>query len=173
MSNPKMTWRRVSPSPDRAPRWIWAAGGAAVGLVLLLMAVWLGPLLVRPQEALPLPEVTVIPYPTATAIPTATAQPTMEATSTELPSLKPGGQDGFLIGELVDVRNTDGDALRLRSAPSLSASIVALGSEFEVFEVRDGPVNEDGYRWWLLASPYEDNKQGWAVDVFLEPLQTP
>jgi hypothetical protein len=152
---------------------MWAAGGAAVGLVILLMAVWLGPLLVLPREALPQPEVTVIPYPTATAVPTATAQPTMEATATELPSFKLGGEDGFLIGELVEVRNTEGDALRLRSAPSLSASIVVLGLEFDVFEVRDGPVNADGYRWWLLADPHEDSKQGWAVDVFLEPLQTP
>jgi hypothetical protein len=137
------------------------------------MAVWLCPLLVLPPEVLPLPVVTVIPYSTATPVPTATPQPTVEATATELPSFKPGAEGGFLIGELVEVRNTDGDSLRLRSAPSLSAPIVILGLEFEVFEVRDGPVNADGYRWWLLADPYEDSRQGWAVDVFFEPLQNP
>jgi hypothetical protein len=152
---------------------MWVIGGAVVGLVLLLMTVFLGPLLVLPQEALPLPEVTVIAYSTATTVPTVTPEPTVEATAAELPSFELGPEDGFLIGELVEVRNTDGDALRLRSSPSLSASIVGLGSEFEVFEVRDGPVNADGYRWWFLASPYEDSKQGWAVGVFLEPLQTP
>jgi hypothetical protein len=68
---------------------------------------------------------------------------------------------------LVEVSGTEGDGLRLRDNPSLGAKIAFLGLENEVFEVRGGPRQNDGYEWWYLSNPYNSEKEGWAVANYL------
>jgi hypothetical protein len=152
--------------------WFWIGLGLVLGLALLAGAMLLGPwFLAGSGTSLPEPQMTIIPYPTLTTmavLPTPTlpqASPSPQAEGT------PSGR--FLVGELVEVRGTEGDALRLRSEPGLQARILFLGEEHEVFEVVDGPQDADGYEWWLIRDPYQTSKQGWAVGRFLGSLESP
>ena len=157
-------------SPWRDP-WIWA-GAALIGAALVA-GVWVVLALTRTQAA---PEpvaavVTVIPAPTAT--PTVVLSPTPEG-GTPTPIAPPPPAAGSIVaGATVQVRGTGGDGLRLRTEPSLSAPIVALANEGEVFRVMEGPHSADGYTWWRLVSPNDAQRTGWAVDNYLSVLPTP
>jgi hypothetical protein len=70
----------------------------------------------------------------------------------------------------VEVYGTQGDGLRIRASPGLDSSVLMLGLESEVFEVLEGPVEQDGLRWWRIASPYAPAESGWAADSFLRSL---
>lgn len=112
---------------------------------------------------------TIIPLPTATtpAIPTTTPPPLPSPTHTA----QSDAPKQFSIGELVQVSGTEGGGLRIRESPSLTASVIILGLESEVFEVIEGPIGADGYTWWHLANPFDPSKQGWAADQFLRSLE--
>ena len=71
---------------------------------------------------------------------------------------------------VVEIYGTEGDGLRLRNAPGLSATIHVLALENEVYEVRGGPENMDGYVWWFLINPYDNEIQGWSVGTFLRAI---
>jgi len=118
-----------------------------------------------PQAAL-----TWIAGPTNTAQPsTATLMPTSTATATLLPL--ESGELG--IGSFAQIVGTEGAGLNIRSAPGLSADIQFLGFDAEVFEVRDGPVEQDGYTWWYLVTPVDESRAGWAVASFLSVVANP
>ena len=107
---------------------------------------------------------TVIPVPTAT--PTA-IPPTSAPTPTEEVNL------GIQIGGYVKISGTEGDGLRLRRNPTLNGEIIYLGLENEVFVVKEGPEDQDGYLWWYLEAPLDTTRNGWAVSNFLQPAQSP
>jgi hypothetical protein len=48
-----------------------------------------------------------------------------------------------------------------------------LGVEAEVFQVRDGPRDVDGYVWWFLVAPTDETRGGWAVSNYLAVVQNP
>ena len=105
---------------------------------------------------------TVIPIPTYTITalpPEPTIRPTIEA-SVEIQ-----------IGINVQIIGTAGEGLRLRREPSLSGDIVYLGLEGEIFLVKGGPEERDGYSWWQLAAPLNESRTGWAVSNFLQLAQ--
>lgn len=77
------------------------------------------------------------------------------------------------VGTYVQITGTGGDGLRLRSEPGLSGMVRFLAIDGEVFQVMDGPVELDGYTWWLLQAPYDPNVQGWAVADFMIVVQNP
>lgn len=150
-------------------RWLfWAAVGAITGMILVIAIIAVGFFTRSSTYAAPLasPELTLVPIPSATPttfIPTPTAEPTVTPTPVPPPKL----EGGVGIGSLVEVSGTEGDGLRLREEPSLSAKIAFLGLENEVFEVREGPINSDGYEWWYLSNPYNSEQEGWAVANYL------
>ncbi|MEJ2413629.1 MAG: SH3 domain-containing protein [Anaerolineales bacterium] len=111
--------------------------------------------------------ITVIPVPTAT--------PTPRPTATEIPLISPTPDtvNGIQLGGYVQISGTGGDGLRLRSEPSLNGEIVYLGLEGEIFQVKGGPEDRDGYLWWQLEAPLNPNRQGWAVSDFLKFAQNP
>jgi len=39
--------------------------------------------------------------------------------------------------------------------------------------VRDGPQEADGYTWWYLVAPYDENRAGWAASEFLAAIPSP
>ena len=80
--------------------------------------------------------------------------------------------DAFSSG-YVQILGTDGEGLRLRSDPGLSGTPVFLGFDEEVFEVRDGPQESDGYVWWYLVAPYDESRNGWAAADFLGAIPSP
>jgi hypothetical protein len=79
----------------------------------------------------------------------------------------------FEVGKLVEVHGTGGRGLRLRNRPSTSAPVHLVGLENEVFEVQGGPVVAEGYQWWFLVNPYDNEQQGWAVAAYLRQLDGP
>lgn len=83
----------------------------------------------------------------------------------------PAGELG--IGAYVQVTGTSGDGLRLRSEPGLDSDVMMVASEAEVFKLDNGPVSTDGYVWWHLVGPFDQNRQGWAVINYLAVVQQP
>jgi hypothetical protein len=77
------------------------------------------------------------------------------------------------VGTYVQITGTGGEGLRLRSEPGLSGTVRFLAIDGEVFQVMDGPIELDGYTWWLLQAPYDPNVQGWAVADFMIVVQNP
>lgn len=113
--------------------------------------------------------ITLIPAPSAT-IPGTTPTPLESPTPTFPP---PAGAGSITVGNLVQIAGTGGDGLRLRVGPSLEDEVRFLGLEAEVFEVIDGPVEADGYSWFLLLTPLDETRQGWAVSSFLVTVENP
>jgi hypothetical protein len=114
-----------------------------------------------------------------TVIPAATITPTVEPptptlpvepTSTGLPLPPPGDVS---LEAYVQITGTGGDGLRLRSDPGLNSEVRMLGAEAEVFVVKDGPVEADGYTWWYLVGPADETRRGWAVANYLMMVQNP
>ena len=107
---------------------------------------------------------TVIPVPTLTPtviLPTPSLIATLETNR------------GIQVGSYVKISGTDEEGLRLRRDPSLNGDIIYLGLEDEVFLVKDGPEDKDGYLWWYLEAPLNETRNGWAVSIYLQPAQNP
>ncbi|MGA9396843.1 MAG: hypothetical protein WBV22_01175 [Anaerolineaceae bacterium] len=77
------------------------------------------------------------------------------------------------IGSFVQITGTGGVGLRMRLAPGTENAPQFIAMENEVFEVKDGPVFTDDFNWWLLASPYDNNRQGWAAGQYLTVIKNP
>jgi hypothetical protein len=146
-------------------------GAVLIGVILfaVLLAILWG---LQPAEAL-LPStsavVTVIPAPSKTL---AAVTPTSQAPPTITPA-PPPSQGNISVGSLVQVAGTGGDGLRLRVEPSLDAEVRFLGLEAEVFDVEGGPVEADGFTWFLLVTPRDETRRGWAVSSYLVTVQNP
>lgn len=147
--------------------WIIPAG-LLIGL-LLFGAVFAAVRFMRPGKGLAqaiTPVMTVIYAPTSTPV-----VPTVAAT----PSATPGGTGptvgGVGVGMYVQISGTEGNGLRLRKDPGTGADILFLGYESEVFKVTDGPVDMDGYTWWHLTAPYDENRNGWAASNYLTVIE--
>lgn len=113
-------------------------------------------------------ELTVIPAPTSTPLlaPTVTPDPLLVGTPT-----LPAGV--IAVGAYVQISGTLGDGLRLRSLPSLTGDPLFLGEDAEVFLVKDGPVEANGYIWWYIVAPYDTSRAGWAAANFLTVVPPP
>jgi hypothetical protein len=151
--------------------WVILGGIAMAGLLLI---VFIGAILAVRVKPVNSPSGTVvlnvIPAPSDTVPP---PQPTEAPTPTtsELPP-PPGGM-GISVGVLVQVSGTGVDGLRIRTDPSLQGQVKFVGIEAEVFQVKDGPKEADGYTWWFLVAPYDETLNGWAVGDYLQVNQTP
>lgn len=118
-------------------------------------------------RAVALPEMTMIPAPTLTPKP-----PDPTRTPTPTPTsifFLPEGVIG--VGIYVQVTGTGGAGLRMRGDPGLSGPINFSAMDSEVFLVIDGPVETDGYTWWHLEAPYDQNRNGWSAADFLTPIK--
>jgi hypothetical protein len=108
-------------------------------------------------------DLTIIPPSTSTPGPTPVQTP--EGTST------PIGQIG--IGAFVEITGTEGAGLRIRGEPGQAGETVFLGEESETFQVKDGPREADGYTWWYLVAPYDEERAGWAAADYLAGISAP
>jgi hypothetical protein len=88
----------------------------------------------------------------------------------DTPTLAPGT---IGVGTYVQISGTDGEGLNLRASPGLSAAINFLGYDSEVFEVREGPQEKDGYVWWYLVTPVDESRNGWAAASYLSLVANP
>mgnify|MGYP001084322888 CR=1 FL=1 len=112
---------------------------------------------------------TVIPAPTSTPRMLAPTLTSLPPTPTTPPTPAPGE---FGVGVYVQVTIGE-DALRLRVAPGLTADILFLAFDAEVFLIEDGPIQADGYTWWYLTAIYDTTRAGWAVQDFLTVIPSP
>ncbi|MCK4740849.1 MAG: hypothetical protein KAS80_01050 [Anaerolineales bacterium] len=151
--------------------WLWAVLGILLGAIALLVLVALG-YFTRQARAVVSPATPIlvlITAPTASiTIPPPTE--TVEPADTPTPTLSPEADGSLSQGRLVEVYGTEGDSLRLRDNTGLDSKIVFLAVESEVFELREGPVEKDGYEWWFLVNPYNLEKTGWAVSIYLRTI---
>lgn len=108
-----------------------------------------------------------IPAPTSTSGPPPGAEPTATATPEHLVV------NGIGVGMFVQIINTEGAGLRLRSGPGTDAPPRFLGRESEVFEVKDGPRDANGYTWWYLVTPMDESRSGWAASEWLGVVSQP
>jgi hypothetical protein len=150
-------------------RVVLGALGIAVFLILITIIFmgWTTPGPVRDFGFAPA-DLTVLPAPTSTpnVTPTNTPDPLIVGT----PTLAP---DVIGVGGYVQIIGTDGEGLRLRVTHGLGGTPAFLGYDEEVFEVRDGPQESDGYIWWYLVAPYDETRAGWAAADFLGAIPSP
>lgn len=145
----------------------WIFAGAVFVASVLLAVTFLAAGNITPSDQLAYngeAALTVLPLPTLTptVIPSTSAlTPTLETNS------------GIQIGDYVKISGTEGEGLRFRRDPSLNGEIIYLGLEDEVFLVKDGPEDQDGYLWWYLEAPLNEARNGWAVSNYLQPAQNP
>jgi hypothetical protein len=159
---------------QRLVRWFlnpWIIVGSLFFGVALLVFVIILLVLTRPAPVTAgLPPTAVI---TVIAVPTATPAPptnTPAGPETPTPSAAPLPEPGEVsLGALVQIAGTGGDGLRLRVEPGLDSQVRLLGLESEVFQVRDGPREVDGFTWWYLVAPFDETRNGWAVSNYLAP----
>lgn len=140
--------------------------------LLALSAFWFFFLSTSPQNPAEAPEaaLTLLPGPSSTPPdPTSTPIPTSTVTATFSP-LQPGEMG---VGSYVQIVGTEGDGLNIRSAPGLASGVQFLGYDAEVFEVRDGPREVDGFTWWYLVTPVDEARAGWAAATYLSLVANP
>ena len=148
-------------------KWVILGAILFAGLMLLITAISIG--FTSPLRSSDVgfasANLTVIPASTATsnAPPTATIDP---FAPTPAPT-------GIAIGNYVQISGTDGEGLRIRMEPGLNSEPQFLGFDSEVFIVRDGPLEVDGYVWWYLVAPYDETRAGWAAADFLSYIPSP
>ncbi len=113
----------------------------------------------------------IIEAPTATVLPSVTTStPTIQATrSADVPL--PGVE--VKIGEYVQVFGTGGEGLRLHASPGVTSQVQYVAIDSEVFVVKDGPKNADGYVWWYLQDPYSTQASGWGAANYLAVVKGP
>lgn len=134
-------------------------------LVTLILIGWTSPRF-SPDVGFAPADLTMIPAPTHTPAATATFTPDPLASPTFDP-------ETVHIEGYVQITGTGGDGLRIRSSPGLNTETVFRGEEAEVFLVKDGPQEVDGYTWWYLVAPYDDTRAGWAASEFLAVVPAP
>jgi hypothetical protein len=108
---------------------------------------------------------TSTPRPTRTPALVLTATATLTPTEVIQPVLRPGGQ--------ARVVNVGAAALLARSGPGTNEPVQARFIEGTDVTILEGPVEADGYTWWLIEAA---GRNGWSADsspegvVWLEPL---
>ncbi len=160
--------------------WGVLLGGLAVAIALLV-GIWIGMHSFRSAQPVPAtaaPVMTIVPAPSATSIvqmPTQAVTATVSTSPTTEPSnvTPPPPNTSIAVREFVQISGTSGDGLRLRAAPGVNSTARLLGHEAEVFQVKEGPKQADGYTWWYLVSPSDETRSGWAVSNYLAVIQQP
>ena len=150
-------------------RWVIGGSLALAGILIIVTLIiigWTTPR-VSPDVGFAPADLTMIPAPTHTPLvsPVPTNDPLLAT-----PTLAPGT---IGIGGYVQISGTEGEGLRIRSAAGLNSNTVFRGEEAEVFVVRDGPQEIDGYTWWYLVAPYDETRAGWAAAEFLAVVPAP
>lgn len=158
---------------------VWALGFASLLCLVSCMSLWAFILVTRPT----------VPRATSSAVFIVVTRPgvagagtpdplvvTSIAPTPELatPTVPPLSNPGIInLGSFVQVAHTEGDPLKLRQAPSLTAETNYLAVPNEVFRVENGPTIADGFTWWFLVDPIDDQRNGWAVENYLQATTGP
>ena len=145
---------------------VFATGVFAV-FVLILWSAKANDIAQAPATAI----LNIIKAPTRTPI-SPVQSPTPLATSVSTQQAPPPSAD-IAIGDYVQVNGTGGDGLRLHKTAGVSSKVQYVAIDTEVFTVKEGPIEADGYVWWLLQDPYTENAAGWGVSNYLLVVKNP
>jgi hypothetical protein len=149
---------------------LWVILGALGLACFLMMLSLIGIGLTRSSQAgqsgFKPADLTIIPGPSSTPSPMPTVDPALLGTPTAAPG-------EIAVGSYVQITGTGGDGLRMRSDPGLSSELLFLGYDSEVFQVKNGPEQADGYTWWYLVAPYDETRAGWAAADYLAVIPPP
>lgn len=148
---------------DRVNIWVFigaiVVAGGLVALAGLLILFSPAP---APAKG-PAADLTIIPAPT----PTATRPPVIATpTVTAAPVI-----GGISVGSYVQISGTEGAGLRLRAAAGTAHAMRFVGMDSEVFLVKQGPQEADGFTWWFLEAPYDPSRSGWAASNYLTVVE--
>ena len=148
-------------------KWVILGSFVLAGLLLLITAISIGLTSARQNSGVGFTpaEITVIAAPTSTS--SAPATPTID------PFAPTPAPTGIALGNYVQISRTEGQGLRIRSDPGLNGNFEFLGYDSEVFIVKDGPRQSDGFTWWYLVAPYDETRAGWAAADFLTYVPAP
>jgi hypothetical protein len=143
-------------------RWRWPA------LVLLLIIAAAGAFVaLRPR-----PQPTTAAKTPSTA-PTARMTATTPAHTPIFPTITPSPLVATLhVGGAATVANTEGQPLRGRQEPRLKSAAKITFKAGEHLQVREGPVQADGYTWWRVEG---QSGIGWSAErskegvIWLQP----
>jgi hypothetical protein len=149
----------------------WMIYGAVV-ISITLAVLWLGVFLAfRPKPGTlrqPTAIFTVIPALTST--PTLTSEQMLTPSPTAIGYISP---EGITIGAFVQITGTEGAGLRIRSGAGTDQQPLFVGLDAEVFRIKDGPKDADGFTWWFLEAPYDSKRAGWAASKYLQMVAPP
>ncbi len=148
-------------------KWVILGAFLLAGVLLLITAVSIGLTSAHQNSSVGFTpaDITVIPAPTSTS--------SAPATATIDPFAPTATPTGIAVGNYVQITGTEGQGLRIRSEPGLNGNAEFLGYDSEVFIVKDGPRQADGFTWWLLVAPYDETRTGWAASDFLAYVPGP
>lgn len=144
-------------------KWMWVVG--ILVAVFLCLSGWLFSRLIstpNPIAHIPTAGLTLLPYQTLTP----SLVPIYNSTQSQ------GAESTVIVNQIspgmfVQISGTGGAGLHLRSGPGTEFSSNFVGMENEVFEVIGGPEDANGFTWWFLSAPYDETRNGWAVENYL------
>jgi hypothetical protein len=146
------------------------AGAISVATVLLILTfIWIELSAPPPASGNVVAVLTIIPAPSGTPVPLPT--PTLDPTIPTPTSTPAPGE--IAVGSYIQIKGTEGQGLRIRSAPGLNSNPLFIGNDAEVFVIQDGPRQADGYSWYYLVAPYDEARAGWAASDFLNIIPPP
>ena len=146
-------------------------GAVGVAVFLTIASILILSFIQLPTNPEPTAALLIIPAPTGTPyLPTATASLVPSPTSNLPPSPLPGM---IGVGAYVQIYGTEGTGLNIRDDAGLTTDINFLAYDSEAFEVRGGPVEIDGFTWWYLVTPVDENRFGWAAANYLSVIPNP
>jgi hypothetical protein len=61
----------------------------------------------------------------------------------------------------------------MHASAAVASEVRYVAIESEVFLVKDGPIEADGYTWWQLEDPYNKTMVGWGVSIYLSTTRNP
>jgi hypothetical protein len=165
----------ISTNSAEIPARVWVFAFFAAILLLALCGLW-ALYLFRGRFAAQNPTPTAIiwtstpsPSPVATPSPARTESPSDD----EPPDSTPTASADIGIGRYVEIVDTEGYGLSLRSGPGVNYARMDVASEGETFIVVEGPTVAGGSPWWKIRDPEDEERVWWGVGNYLKPVEHP
>ncbi len=99
--------------------------------------------------------------------------PTETPTEPSLPTETPASTEevAIQVGSQIIVDGTEGTGLAIRQGPGIDFTYFFVANDGDQFSVEDGPRSADGYTWWYVVDPTDENRAGWAVSNYMTVIQ--
>ncbi len=124
-----------------------------------------------PANPVPTLDLYIISAPTRTPVlARATVTVVPSPTSNFVPSPEPGV---IGVGGFVQIVGTAGTGLNIRDEAGLTSNVNFLAYDEEAFGVEGGPIEVDGFTWWFIVTPVDDQRSGWAAETYLSVIPNP